>query len=244
MPWCRSAGSCVGPDVPVPVRRVGRGAGGLEPRVLVGGVVDHQVDDHPDAPVLRLVQQLGEVAEGAEARVDVVEVGDVVAVVAVGRRVDRVQPQAGHARAGPGSRAGRSARGCHRPRRRRSRRTCRCRGSRRRLRSTTCHPCRRNISDSTTAANQPSGGGARRARGGVGYRAGHGERPRTAERTVVDWSRGSGCTRRYASRRARPVSWSSSRRRRATSGGGPATASSTTTARPCWRRCRRAPPWR
>ena len=48
----------------------------------------------------RLVQQLGEVAEGAQPRVDAVEVGDVVAVVAARRGVDRVQPQAGHAEPG------------------------------------------------------------------------------------------------------------------------------------------------
>jgi hypothetical protein len=68
--------------------------------VLVGGVVDHQVEDHLDAPVGGPVEQLGEVAEGTQARVDAVEVGDVVAVVAARRRVDRVQPHAGHAQPG------------------------------------------------------------------------------------------------------------------------------------------------
>ena len=61
----------------------GSTSGRLEPRVLVRGVVDDQVDDHPDAPVAGLVQQLDEVAERAEPRVDAVEVGDVVAVVTV-----------------------------------------------------------------------------------------------------------------------------------------------------------------
>jgi hypothetical protein len=60
-------------------------------------VVDHQVDDHADAPVVGLVQQFGEVAEAAEPRVDGVVVGDVVAAVATRRRVDRVEPQAGDA---------------------------------------------------------------------------------------------------------------------------------------------------
>src|SRR4051812_15426533 len=62
--------------------------------MLVRGVVHDQVDDHLDAEVARLVQQLGEVTEVPEARVDVVEVLDVVAVVAVRRRVDRIEPQA------------------------------------------------------------------------------------------------------------------------------------------------------
>ena len=44
-----------------------------------------------------LERQLGEVTEGAEPRVDAVVVADVVAVVPVGRRMDRVEPQAGHA---------------------------------------------------------------------------------------------------------------------------------------------------
>ena len=43
------------------------------------------------------VREGDEIAEGAEARVDGVEVGDVVAVVAVGRRVERQQPDAGGA---------------------------------------------------------------------------------------------------------------------------------------------------
>jgi hypothetical protein len=64
--------------------------------VLVGDVVDDQIDDHLDAEVLGLVQQLGEVAERPQARVDVVEVGRVVPVVVPGRRVDRMQPQARH----------------------------------------------------------------------------------------------------------------------------------------------------
>jgi hypothetical protein len=46
------------------------------------------------------VQQLGEITEVAEARVDVVEVRHVVPVVEVRRRVDRVEPQAGDAQPG------------------------------------------------------------------------------------------------------------------------------------------------
>ncbi len=50
--------------------------------------------------VARGADQLDEVAVRAEARVDAVEVGDVVAVVAVGRRVERHEPQARHAELG------------------------------------------------------------------------------------------------------------------------------------------------
>ena len=90
----------LGPHVPVAVRRCRIGAGGLEPRVLVGRVVDDEVDHHPDAAVAGLVDELDEVAERAEPGVDGVEVGDVVAVVAVGAGVDRVEPDARDAEPG------------------------------------------------------------------------------------------------------------------------------------------------
>ena len=78
--------------------------------MLVGGVVDHEVGDHPDAAVARGAHELDEVAERAEPRVDGVVVGDVVAVVAVGRGVERHQPEAGDAEPGEVVDALRSAR--------------------------------------------------------------------------------------------------------------------------------------
>ena len=70
----------------------------LEPFVLVRRVVGHQVDDHADAAGVRLGEHRVEVGERAESRVDVAVVGDVVAGVALRRRVeggepDRVDPQ-------------------------------------------------------------------------------------------------------------------------------------------------------
>ena len=62
-------------------------------------MVDDQVGDHPHPAVPRRAHQLDQVAEGAQARVDAVEVGDVVAVVTVGARVERLQPQARDAQA-------------------------------------------------------------------------------------------------------------------------------------------------
>src|SRR3712207_8872884 len=49
------------------------------------GVVDHQVGDDPHAPVLGGADDLDQVAVRAQPRVDAVEVGDVVAVVPLGR---------------------------------------------------------------------------------------------------------------------------------------------------------------
>ena len=63
--------------------------------MLVGRVVDDEIGDHAQPAVPGDGHELGEVAERAEARVDGVVVGDVVAVVAVGGRVERHQPDAG-----------------------------------------------------------------------------------------------------------------------------------------------------
>jgi hypothetical protein len=88
------------PHVVVVEGRVAALARRLEPGVAVRGVVHDEVDDHPDAAVLRRAQHLGEVAEVAELLVDGVEVADVVAVVAFRRRVAGHQPQARDAEAG------------------------------------------------------------------------------------------------------------------------------------------------
>lgn len=90
----------VAPHVPVAVRVVGALAGLLEPGVLIGGVVDDQVADDAHAAVVRRAQHLDHVAQSAQARVDVVVVGDVVAVVRIGRGIERHQPQAGHTELG------------------------------------------------------------------------------------------------------------------------------------------------
>ena len=67
--------------------------------MLVGGVIDDQVDDDADAALLAAVGELDEVAERAVARIDVVVVRDVVAVVAAGRGLERHQPDGGDAQA-------------------------------------------------------------------------------------------------------------------------------------------------
>jgi len=64
---------------------------------LVGGVVDDQVDDHPDPPLLGAVRELDEVPECPVSRIHAVVVGHIVAVVATGRRLERHQPDGGDA---------------------------------------------------------------------------------------------------------------------------------------------------
>ena len=69
----------------------------LEPGVLIGGVVDDQLDDDLHAALVGSVEELLEIVEGAVGRIDVDVVGDVVAVVAQGRGEEREQPEAGDA---------------------------------------------------------------------------------------------------------------------------------------------------
>ena len=66
----RPVGRAVDPHVPVALGVVARGAGLDEPRVLVGGVVRHPVDDHPQPPGVGLLDEAVEVGQGAEDGVD------------------------------------------------------------------------------------------------------------------------------------------------------------------------------
>ena len=66
-------------------------AGGGEPRVLRGGVVEHQVDDQLDPPLLTLRRQPLKVGHGAVFRVDVQVVLHIVFMVGA-RRHHRHQP--------------------------------------------------------------------------------------------------------------------------------------------------------
>src|SRR6185295_12410885 len=74
-----------------------RAPGGLKPGVLVGGVVDDQLDQDLEVARVRGVEKLAEVLEGAVARVHAGIVCDVVAVVTKRRRKEREQPEAGDA---------------------------------------------------------------------------------------------------------------------------------------------------
>ena len=79
----------------VAVARVAARAGGerlLEPRVLVGGVVGDEVDDHLEAVRVRVLDQAARVVERAEQRVDPDVVADVVAAVLHRRRVPGRDP--------------------------------------------------------------------------------------------------------------------------------------------------------
>ena len=130
------------PHVVVAVGVVRAAAGGLEPRVRVRRVVHDEVDDDPDAGRPCRAHELDEVAEGPQTGVDTEEVGDVVAVVLAGGRVEGHQPQARHAEVGEVLDALGHAADVAACRRRSSRRRSRRRRSRRRRSSTTGRRCR------------------------------------------------------------------------------------------------------
>ena len=83
----------VAPHVPVAIPAAARRAAGpLEPRVLVGGVVQHELGDDAQVAAVRLVEEAAELAEVAVRGIDAAVVGDVVALVAQRRRVEGQQP--------------------------------------------------------------------------------------------------------------------------------------------------------
>ena len=88
----------VAPDVVVAPGGALRGlAGALEPGVLVRGVVYDQLRYDLEAQVVRLADEGPEVAFGAVVGVDVLVLGDVVAVVPLGRGVEGHHPDGRYA---------------------------------------------------------------------------------------------------------------------------------------------------
>ena len=80
----RAAVFAVPPNVVVPFGTAAVRAAFDEPGVLIGGVIHHQIDDHPQAPGMGFGQQTVEVCHGAEFVLDGLIVADVVAVVPSG----------------------------------------------------------------------------------------------------------------------------------------------------------------
>jgi len=83
----------VAPDVVVALRRAGRcAARRLEPGVGVGGMVEHELGDHAQVAAVRLADERPELRARAVLRMDVVIVGDVVAIVPPWGGVEGQQP--------------------------------------------------------------------------------------------------------------------------------------------------------
>ena len=84
----------VAPDVEVALGRCPAARGARAgTRVLVRGVVADQLGDHPQAAPVRLAEEALDVAQRAVVGVDARVVGDVVAVVAQRRGIERQQPE-------------------------------------------------------------------------------------------------------------------------------------------------------
>jgi hypothetical protein len=73
-----------------------RAARGLKPGMLVGSVVDDQFGDDFKAPRVRLANEGPKVGQRAVIGMDVLVIGNVVAVIAHGRGIERHQPQRIH----------------------------------------------------------------------------------------------------------------------------------------------------
>ena len=63
-------------------------------------MVDHQIDDHAHADLFRVIHEIDELAERAVFGMNAVKIGYVVAVVAIRRRIERLQPHTSDAQAG------------------------------------------------------------------------------------------------------------------------------------------------
>ena len=86
------------PDIHVALRRAGRRqAGGLEPRMLIAGVIDDQLDHHLHVALVSGVEECLEIVQRSVGGIDIGVVGDVVAVIAQRRGEEWQKPDAGNA---------------------------------------------------------------------------------------------------------------------------------------------------
>ena len=63
--------------------------------MLVGGVIDDEFGDDPQTAPLGLDDEAAEILHRPEIGIDGAIVGDVIAVIAAGRRIERQQPERG-----------------------------------------------------------------------------------------------------------------------------------------------------
>ena len=64
--------------------------------MLVRRVIDDEIDEDSDPALFRRVGELNEIAQCAVARIDIVIIRHVIAVVFAGRRLERHQPHSRH----------------------------------------------------------------------------------------------------------------------------------------------------
>src|SRR5918994_1381478 len=84
----------VTPHVIVALRRSARRAlGPLKPRMSIRRVVERQLDDDLDAPIVRGRQKSLEVVERSVVRMDLPKIGHIISIVTQGGRKEGEQPQ-------------------------------------------------------------------------------------------------------------------------------------------------------
>src|SRR5439155_9264953 len=80
----------IAPHIPVARARLWiAAAGALEPLVLVGSMIDDELGDDPQAPLLGFDDEAAEILHGSEIGIYRAVVGDVIAVITAGRGIKR-----------------------------------------------------------------------------------------------------------------------------------------------------------
>src|SRR5256886_9352199 len=88
----------IAPDIKFAFGRTGRRAPGLlEPRILVGGVIDDQLGDDAQAALVRRVEERAKIVERSVVRIDVEIIGDVVAIITQWGWIKGQEPDRGNA---------------------------------------------------------------------------------------------------------------------------------------------------
>ena len=96
----RAVGFRIGPDVPVGLRAVAGLATVAEPVVLIRGVGEDQISDDLQAEGMGPRDQVVEISQGSEGRIDVAIVGDVIAEILHRRGEEGAEPDSVDAEGG------------------------------------------------------------------------------------------------------------------------------------------------
>jgi hypothetical protein len=79
------------PKIIIAIRAIGF-LGFKEPFVLIGGMIDHEIHHHSDAPFLGFGDEKIHVRQGPEFRIDILIIGDIIAIIGVGGFIDWGEP--------------------------------------------------------------------------------------------------------------------------------------------------------
>ena len=83
----------IGPKIVWPPRRAGIASRRLKPRVPGGGVLDNQLNDHPQSQLPGAGNQLNHIGDGPEAGIGLQMVADIIAIILQWGEIERGQPE-------------------------------------------------------------------------------------------------------------------------------------------------------